>query len=103
MLVGCAALYPFNGDDSNSSNSAELACVATHPDFINQGIASGLLEHIENLAIQQGIKKLFVLTVKASHWFKEKGFVDSSLDDLPAERQSLYNLQRNSKIFCKNL
>jgi len=103
MLVGCAALYPFNGGDSNSSNSAELACVATHPDFINQGIASELLEHIEYLAIQQGIKKLFVLTVKAGHWFKEKGFADSSLDDLPAERQSLYNLQRNSKIFCKNL
>lgn len=103
MLVGCAALYPFNGNDSNSDDSAELACVATHPDFLNQGIASRLLEHIENLALQQDIKKLFVLTVKAGHWFKEKGFVDVSLDDLPTERQTLYNLQRNSKIFCKKL
>ncbi len=103
MLVGCAALYPFNDNDSNSDDSAELACVATHPDFLNQGIASRLLEHIESLALQQGIKKLFVLTVKAGHWFKEKGFVDVSLDDLPTERQTLYNLQRNSKIFCKQL
>ena len=108
MLVGCAALYPFNGSgsnnsDKNSDGSAELACVATHPDFLNQGIASQLLEHIESLALQQDIKKLFVLTVKAGHWFKEKGFVDVSLDDLPTERQTLYNLQRNSKIFCKKL
>jgi len=102
-IVGCAALYPFNGSDCNSGDSAELACVATHPEFLNQGIASRLLEHTENQAIQQGIKKLFVLTVQASHWFKEKGFVDASLDDLPIERQSLYNFQRNSKIFCKVL
>jgi len=33
----------------------------------------------------------------------EQGFVEASLDDLPAERQSLYNLQRNSKVFIKNL
>jgi amino-acid N-acetyltransferase len=98
MLVGCAALYPFNGN-----NAAELACVVTHPDFYNQGFASHLLEHIETLAAQQGIKQLFVLTVQAGHWFKEKGFVDASLDDLPKERQSLYNLQRNSQIYCKNL
>lgn len=98
MLVGCAALYPFNGD-----NAAELACVVTHPDFLNQGFASRLLEHIESQAAQQGIKKLFVLTVQAGHWFKEKGFVDATLDDLPKERQSLYNLQRNSQIYCKNL
>ena len=98
MLVGCAALYPFNGD-----NAAELACVVTHPDFLNQGFASHLLEHIETLAIQQGIKQLFVLTVQAGHWFKEKGFVDATLDDLPKKRQSLYNLQRNSQIYCKNL
>lgn len=98
MLVGCAALYPFNG-----SNSAELACVATHPEFLNQGIASRLLDHIEQQAAQQGITSLFVLTVKASHWFKEKGFEEATLDDLPAERQPLYNFQRNSKIFCKKL
>jgi amino-acid N-acetyltransferase len=97
-LVGCAALYPFNGNDS-----AELACVVTHPEFRNQGIATRLLEHIEHQASQQGIVKLFVLTVQASHWFKEKGFVDATLDDLPIERQSLYNFQRNSKIFSKVL
>lgn len=95
-LVGCAALYPFN-----DSHAAELACVVTHPEFLNQGFASRLLEHIEIQAAQQGIEELFVMTAQAGHWFKEKGFVDASLDDLPEERQSLYNLQRNSLIFRK--
>lgn len=97
-LVGCAALYPF-GDGS----SAELAGVATHPDFRNRGFATRLLDHIEHQAVQQGITQLFVLTTHASDWFREKGFAEVGLDDLPAERQSLYNFQRKSRIFCKKL
>ena len=98
MLVGCAAIYPFR-----DGVSAELACVVTHPDFLNRGFASRLLAQLETQAALQGIRQLFVLTTRASDWFKEKGFVDSSLDELPAERKSLYNFQRNSRIFCKNL
>ncbi|MEZ5530406.1 MAG: amino-acid N-acetyltransferase [Porticoccaceae bacterium] len=97
-LVGCAALYPFS-----DGISAELACVATHPDFRNRGFASRLLAQIETQAMQQGIRQLFVLTTHASDWFKEKGFVEASLDDLPTERKSLYNFQRKSRIFSKNL
>lgn len=98
MLVGCAALYPFaNG------KSAELACLATHPDFHNQGFATRMLEQIEQHAKKHGINQLFVLTTQAAHWFQEKGFAASSLTDLPVEKQSLYNFQRNSKIFMKQL
>lgn len=97
-LVGCAALYPFS-----DGNSAELACVATHPDFQNRGFATRLLSQIEHQALQQGIRQLFVLTTHASDWFKEKGFVEAALDDLPTERKTLYNFQRKSRIFCKNL
>ncbi|WP_461480600.1 amino-acid N-acetyltransferase [Porticoccus sp.] len=97
-LVGCAALYPFS-----DGTSAELACVATHPDFQNRGFATRLLAQLEIQASQKGIKQLFVLTTHASDWFREKGFADASLDDLPTERKSLYNFQRKSRIFCKNL
>ncbi|TNF02247.1 MAG: amino-acid N-acetyltransferase [Gammaproteobacteria bacterium] len=97
-LVGCAALYPFS-----DGQSAELACVATHPDFQNRGFASRLLAQLEMNAHQKNIRQLFVLTTHASDWFKEKGFVDASLEELPAERKNLYNFQRKSRIFCKNL
>ena len=97
-IICCCALYPL--DDGVS---AEIACVVTHPEFVNQGHASRLLESIENKASKMEISQLFVLTAQASHWFMEKGFAGSSLEELPIKRQSLYNFQRNSKVFYKKL
>src|SRR5690606_40086641 len=45
VVVACAALYPFA-----DHRSAELACVATHGDYRNRGLASRLLAHIEKQA-----------------------------------------------------
>lgn len=98
MLIACAALYPFP-----DGQSGELACVATHPDFHRQGLASRLLEHIEQQAREQGLERLFVLSTQTGHWFREKGFVDSSLEELPESKKSLYNYQRKSRIFVKPL
>lgn len=98
FLLGCAALYPMA-----DKTEGEIACVATHPEFLGRGIASRLLEHIEAEAVQMGISKLFVLTTQTAHWFLEKGFVETAVKDLPKQKQSLYNYQRNSRIFSKHL
>ncbi|MCK9467876.1 MAG: amino-acid N-acetyltransferase [Porticoccaceae bacterium] len=98
VVVACAALYPFT-----DHCSAELACVATHPDYRDRGLASRLLTQIEKQARSQGLTRLFVLTTRAAHWFQEHGFETASLDDLPAQKKELYNFQRNSKIFVKSL
>jgi len=98
MVVGCAALYPF--DDGKVG---ELACVAVHPDYRSGKRGKKMLEHIEKRAVQQGIRELFVLTTQTAHWFQELGFKTSSVDDLPGEKKSLYNYQRNSKVFRKQL
>ena len=98
MLLGCAALYPIVDSDAG-----ELACVATHAEFHNQGIASRLLKCIEKDATENGLKTLFVLTTQTAHWFREQGFVEATVDTLPAEKQSLYNYQRQSRIFSKQL
>jgi amino-acid N-acetyltransferase len=95
-IIACAALYPYD-------DMAELACVATHPDYRKGGRAALLLEQMEKLARQQHIKQLFVLTTQTAHWFIEQGFAPGNLADLPMARQSLYNYQRNSKIFVKSL
>ena len=50
-----------------------------------------------------GIKQLFVLTTMTAHWFRERGFVEKTLADLPEEKRLVYNLQRRSKIFAKTL
>ena len=97
-LLGCAALYPMA-----NKNEGEIACMATHPEFLGRGIASRLLERIEADAAQMGIGKLFVLTTQTAHWFLEKGFIETQIKDLPKQKQSLYNYQRSSRIFSKHI
>ena len=97
MIVGCAALYPYGEDQ------AELACVAVHPHFRRWGYGEQLLKRIEMRARAVGIKRLFVLTTMTSHWFRERGFVEQSVEELPEEKRLVYNLQRRSKVFSKSL
>lgn len=98
MIIGCAALYPL--DDSSA---AELACVAIEPNYRHGGRGDQLLAHIEAQARMMKLDTLFVLTTRTAHWFRERGFVPSSVERLPAKRASLYNFQRNSKVFEKVL
>ena len=97
LIVGCAALYPYGNDQ------AELACVAVHPQYRRWGYGEQLLKRIETRARAVGIKQLFVLTTMTAHWFRERGFVEMTLADLPEEKRLVYNLQRRSKIFAKTL
>jgi amino-acid N-acetyltransferase len=97
-VVACAALYPFSDD-----GAAELACLAVHPEYRNAGAGERLLRGVESEARRQQMARLFVLTTRATHWFIEHGFAESSVDDLPASKQALYNYQRRSKVLVKAL
>ena len=96
MITACAALFPYM-----DKHMAELACLAVHPDYQSTGRGQEMLSAIENSARQLGISELFVLTTRASHWFAERGFNNGSIDKLPIKKRSLYNYQRNAKIFIK--
>ncbi|HBZ29368.1 MAG TPA: amino-acid N-acetyltransferase [Nitrosomonas nitrosa] len=98
MIIACAALYPFPEE-----NASELACLAVHPHYRKTGCASTLLKHIEQQARTQGDHKLFVLTTRTAHWFIERGFVETTPDKLPKNKQNFYNYQRRSKVFMKQL
>jgi len=98
MVVGCAALYPFSED-----KAGELACLAVHPDFRDAGAGERLLVEIEARARRNKLKKLFVLTTRAEHWFVERGFMEVGPDVLPRQKQNLYNYQRRSVVLIKRL
>lgn len=98
MIIACAALYPFPDD-----HACELACLAVHPHYHRTGCASTLLKHIEQQAHARGHLKLFVLTTRTAHWFIERGFTETTPDKLPKSKQNLYNYQRRSKVFMKQL
>ena len=98
MLVGCAALYPFSEE-----RAAELACLAVRPEYRRSGLGEMLLKRIEQRARIPGLERIFVLTTRTAHWFRERGFSETALDDLPRLKRELYNYQRRSKVLVKVL
>jgi amino-acid N-acetyltransferase len=98
MITGCAALYPFAEE-----RAAELACLTVHPEFRGHEAGVRLLTAIEARARRQRLKKLFVLTTRAEHWFVEHGFAEVGVDELPAQKREMYNYQRRSVVLIKRL
>ena len=98
VIFGCAALYPFP-----AQKMAEMACLTVNPEVQAQGDGERILKHMENRARAAGLNKLFVLTTRTSHWFKKRGFVPATVDDLPKDRQHMYNWQRKSQVLIKTL
>ena len=99
-IIACAALYPYL---EGERKMAELACVAVSPEYRGGARGDQLLRAIEAHAKSLGVEAIFVLTTRTAHWFTERGFAPAPVDALPDQKKSLYNLQRNSKVFVKSL
>jgi amino-acid N-acetyltransferase len=97
VLFGCAALFPY------PNGLGELSCLAVDPQAQESGDGERLLKRIEARAKASGLKKLFVLTTRAEHWFLKRGFIRAGVDDLPVERKELYNWERKSMVLIKNI
>ncbi len=97
-VIGCAALYVYDEE-----SCAELACLVIEEHHQKMHKGRDLLHAVEKTAREQGVSKLFALTTQALHWFIEQGFKEASIDDLPVQKKQLYNYQRNSKVFTKNI
>jgi len=97
-IIGCAALYCLA-----DTQMGELACLAVHPEYKGGERGDRLLTLITQQARKKNLNQLLVLTTQSIDWFKERGFLASDIDDLPEQKKSLYNFQRNSKILIKEI
>ncbi len=97
-IIGCAALYAFPDE-----GAGELAALAVHPDFRREGYGEALMKEIEARARKLRLPDLFVLTTRTSQWFVERGYRLASIADLPKQKQALYNYQRKSQVYRKQL
>jgi len=93
-VICCASL-------DNYGDTAELACLAVHPDFRASGKASDMLQYLIKLARRQQCKSLFVLSTRSGDWFIEQGFKENPGASIPSERRTA-NL-RGSKIYTIEL
>src|SRR5690606_19680182 len=93
-IVGCAALYNYPDE-----GAGELSCFAVDPSYRRAGRGDDILAMVEKLARSQGIRKLFVLTTQTEHWFRERGFEPTAVQNLPGPKLAAYNAQVNSQVF----
>lgn len=98
MIISCAALYPYPQE-----KMAEIGCFAVHDEYRGEDRGDALLEFLTREAHHLGLEQLFVLTTHTADWFRERGFVPADLEVLPGMRRDLYNYQRQSKVFVKQL
>jgi amino-acid N-acetyltransferase len=97
-VIACSALFPFP-----QNAMAEFSCVAVHPEYRRAGRATALLQRAEETARKLGLRKLFALTTHTPHWFIEHGFVPATIEDLPMQKQRIYNYSRKSIVLVKDL
>lgn len=98
LIIACAALFPYVDE-----HTAELASVATHPDYRGRQCGKRLLEAFKLQALEQQYNSIFVLTTLTAHWFLEQGFAEAPIEWLPQEKRDNYNYDRNSKVFRLSL
>ncbi|HEY8241674.1 MAG TPA: amino-acid N-acetyltransferase [Kiritimatiellia bacterium] len=101
-IVGCVGLRSY-GEENGAS--AELECLFVSESHQNQGIGHKLMQFVESLAREQGIKRLFALSTQAFNYFQQKGsFKEGESAVLPPSRKAKYEQSgRRSKILYKDL
>lgn len=94
QVIGCAALYA-----TDDPQTGELACLAVSGNYRSSDRGEQLLRAITKAAGKQAMQRLMVLTTQTTDWFREHGFREGTVEDLPDNKKRLYNFKRNSKVF----
>lgn len=99
-VVGCVALHEYPGE-----NVAEVACLYVKLNHEGRGYGVDLVRHVEAIARERGIPRLFALTTRAADFFEHRvGFSPGEAGDLPGPRRRLLEESgRDSKVFEKRL
>lgn len=97
-IIGIAALLSYQ-----EPHIGEVACVAIDYDYRSHQRGKKLLAYVESIAKSKNMTQLFVMSTQTSHWFIEQGYHPIDLSDLPIDKQKLYNTDRNSLPYLKNI
>jgi amino-acid N-acetyltransferase len=96
-LRGCGALIP------SEDGRGEIAAMAVDPVYAHLGIGNKILRYFIEQARLGGLAGLYALTTRATDWFRDMGFERGEVSDLPEEKRSRYNAERNSRVFVLRL
>ena len=97
QIHACGALHDWG------EGQGEIAAIATDPSYSDMGLGSRIVRYLIDRAKKQGLKRVFVLTVRTHDWFESLGFREAPVETLPEKKRRLYDYSRNSKIFALEL
>ena len=97
QIHACGALHDW-GDEQG-----EIAAIATDPFYTDMGLGRRIIGYLMEKARKSGLKKVFVLTTRTHDWFESLGFRETPLETLPEKKRLVYDHNRNSKVFTREL
>ncbi len=92
-IHACASLHFY------SDGQAEIAAVAVDENYAHMGIGPMLMENLIDQAVLAEASSIFIMTTQTADWFEQLGFVEDSVESLPAERKAIWTASRGSKLF----
>lgn len=93
-IHGCASVEYYEEE-----NQTEIAAVAVDENYSHMGIGPNLVECLISLSHQHQVNNIFIMTTQAADWFEKLGFVEDTLDSIPAKRREKWTPERNSKVY----
>ncbi|QKQ24034.1 GNAT family N-acetyltransferase [Candidatus Ruthia endofausta] len=99
QLLACAGLK-----DCKEGGIGEIYSLAVSKKAQKIGLSLKLLDKIMKKAKAEKFSKVFALTKHdGTDWFIKNGFTQMKITNLPKKRQALFNQDRNSSIFFKDV
>ncbi|MEO7341019.1 MAG: GNAT family N-acetyltransferase [Luteolibacter sp.] len=99
-VVGCVALHEYPED-----STAEVACLYVKQQHEGRGYGIELVHHVEKIARERGIPRVFALSNRAANFFTGKlGYDPATVEDLPQKRRVQFEASgRDSLVFSLRL
>jgi amino-acid N-acetyltransferase len=97
VVHACGALHDYG------EGQGEIAGIATNPVYSHLSMGRKIVSYLVEKAAKLGMSRVFALTTRTTDWFEQLGFVETSLESLPAKKKETYDHARKSRIFALEL
>jgi amino-acid N-acetyltransferase len=97
VVHACGALHEYG------EGQAEIAAIATNPVYKHLSMGRKIVSFLVDKAERMGLERVFALTTRTLDWFEQMGFVETTLETLPAKKREAYDHARKSRIFALEL
>ncbi|MDR3011772.1 MAG: amino-acid N-acetyltransferase [Chitinispirillales bacterium] len=91
-IHACGALHVF------PSRQGEIAAIVVDEAYSSRGVGRKMVSYLIEHATKMKLAEVFVLTTLTADWFRQLGFVDGHIEQLPEQKREIYNKCRNSLV-----